>query len=442
MLISDLPQIPNAVTGSEYIALMQNGVTCRATLSQAYGNGSIPVFSSVIPSSGNGIYLPSANTVGIAANNALGFSVTNPSSAVDYLQISGASHASPVAYISLSALGSDPGIGTLYKTKGTTTLGNQYNGLVENGTGRQKFLINGQPALEITDTYWNPNDIYPGPPNGWVVISSGWGDPTNSTDMISGVISVEATGYPGTPSGASLLIGSKGASGEIHFIGNGALGHVTIDAPVNANPIAPDNYSTYVNGIRFAGAFGASGIGPQIKVNPSGNISDASIPLTFYNFANGGYIFMSGNGSTHNLSINHVTNGVNYVNITPGASGNNAIIWAAGATGGQRLTLAGSDLGGVDICNGGQYNGTTSCAPLGKFFGDFATPNYFSFTCSSVTRYPTLAPDGSDTDIDILIKGKGAGLLRVGTYTNTGISNTGYITIKDAGGTTRRLMVG
>ena len=49
---------------------------------------------------------------------------------------------------------------------------------------------------------------------------------------------------------------------------------------------------------------------------------------------------------------------------------------------------------------------------------------------------------GSDTDIDVAIVPKGAGRLRVGAFVaDPGLSVTGYIEIKDIGGTVRKLAV-
>jgi hypothetical protein len=54
----------------------------------------------------------------------------------------------------------------------------------------------------------------------------------------------------------------------------------------------------------------------------------------------------------------------------------------------------------------------------------------------------TLSAAGSDTNVDLLLQGQGSGLLRIGTYTAGIIAQAGYITIKDAGGTQRRILVG
>lgn len=55
---------------------------------------------------------------------------------------------------------------------------------------------------------------------------------------------------------------------------------------------------------------------------------------------------------------------------------------------------------------------------------------------------PTLGAAGDDTDIDLLLAGKGTGVVRFGTYTaGAATDSTGYITVKDAAGNSRKLMV-
>lgn len=55
---------------------------------------------------------------------------------------------------------------------------------------------------------------------------------------------------------------------------------------------------------------------------------------------------------------------------------------------------------------------------------------------------PTLSAQGATADLDIGVTPKGTGHVRFGTHTATSLSPTGYIEIKDAGGTVRRLLVG
>lgn len=55
---------------------------------------------------------------------------------------------------------------------------------------------------------------------------------------------------------------------------------------------------------------------------------------------------------------------------------------------------------------------------------------------------PTFDAAGSDTNIDIAFNPKGTGTMRFGTFTsNADTAITGYVTIKDSGGTSRKLAV-
>jgi hypothetical protein len=68
--------------------------------------------------------------------------------------------------------------------------------------------------------------------------------------------------------------------------------------------------------------------------------------------------------------------------------------------------------------------------------------NHVKMLGNAAGTAPAYSVEGTDTDIDIAFTPKGAGAVRFGTYTGTILTPTGYITIKDSGGTTRRLLVG
>lgn len=71
-----------------------------------------------------------------------------------------------------------------------------------------------------------------------------------------------------------------------------------------------------------------------------------------------------------------------------------------------------------------------------------AAANYIAVYPWTAGGAPTLTVDGSDTNINIALLGKGTGLLQYGTYTALAISQAGYIPIYDSSGTLRRLLVG
>jgi hypothetical protein len=68
--------------------------------------------------------------------------------------------------------------------------------------------------------------------------------------------------------------------------------------------------------------------------------------------------------------------------------------------------------------------------------------NWLQFTAAATGDPPLIAAAGTDTDVDLRLAAKGAGVLRYGTHTAGVVAQAGYITIKDSGGTTRRLLVG
>jgi hypothetical protein len=69
--------------------------------------------------------------------------------------------------------------------------------------------------------------------------------------------------------------------------------------------------------------------------------------------------------------------------------------------------------------------------------------NYVQVTgATTASKVVAISAQGSDTDVTLSLSPKGAGTIRFGTYTGTILTPTGYITITDSGGTTRRLLVG
>ena len=68
--------------------------------------------------------------------------------------------------------------------------------------------------------------------------------------------------------------------------------------------------------------------------------------------------------------------------------------------------------------------------------------NYIQTYAALTGAAPEIIAAGTDTNINLLLSGKGSGLVSFGTFTSGTFSQTGYITIADSGGVTRRLMVG
>lgn len=297
----------------------------------------------------NCFYLPSAGTPGINAGGAPVIQFPTVGSSVDFWQLKGGPTGTP-GFISSNAVGSDGQIGIVQNSKGTTTAGFQYNGNVASVSGDQFFDINGVPALRLTDTYANVNAIYPGAVNGWPVLSSAWGDGTSTTDAFAGMLSVEAPSlYPGhLVSGLTLLIGSKGPSGEIHFVGNGAIGHVSVDPPQGTNPNGADQFAGN-NSLRLRGSFTGSGFDATISTQ-FWDVPDTHTGILFFNEGDGGFGFKTDNTATDILELKKgAVTGGDGSRFTNQAIGTGPLLQAQSSGSNAPFNISGKGTGGVNL---------------------------------------------------------------------------------------------
>ena len=88
---------------------------------------------------------------------------------------------------------------------------------------------------------------------------------------------------------------------------------------------------------------------------------------------------------------------------------------------------------------GFSFSNNSFATPLLNIAGAAGTDSFIEI--NSGTGSAAISAKGA-TNADLLLAPNGAGALRFGTYTATVLSPTGYITIKDAAGNTRRLLVG
>jgi len=138
------------------------------------------------------------------------------------------------------------------------------------------------------------------------------------------------------------------------------------------------------------------------------------------------------------FNINHTASAVNYVQVTGAATGAAPAITAQGSDGAINLALSAKSTSSI-------YFYTNNLSTNSRHLDIIHTGtvvNRFQITGSQTGNPVVLGVNGNDNDIDIAFTPKGVGNIRFGTYTGTILTPTGYITIKDSGGTTRRLLVG
>lgn len=125
----------------------------------------------------------------------------------------------------------------------------------------------------------------------------------------------------------------------------------------------------------------------------------------------------------------------NYVEVRGAAAGAGVNVVAGGTDTNVSLSMTAKGTGTVALqANGGI--GLLVVPPA-------TTPaNYARLAPSVAGTGVELSAQGTDTDIDMRIQAKGSGRVRFGAHTaNADAPITGYIEIKDAGGTTRKLAV-
>jgi hypothetical protein len=180
----------------------------------------------------------------------------------------------------------------------------------------------------------------------------------------------------------------------------------------------------------------------QLESSGAGSVfrtagASANPSFGFVNKGTGSFYFSTSN-STGNVQFNvaHTASAVNYVQVTGAATGAIPAITVQGSDTNIRMNISSKGTESVDILT----NNTGTRAA--KFTYTASSINWVQMTGAAAGASPSYAVAGSDTDIDLTLTPKGAGNVRFGTYTAGVLTPTGYITIKDSGGTTRRLLVG
>lgn len=136
--------------------------------------------------------------------------------------------------------------------------------------------------------------------------------------------------------------------------------------------------------------------------------------------------------------MTHFSDGLQ-LGLVPGSS--NVSLTTSGTEPNVSLTIAPAGTGGVAVTGTVSLAGASGSEALRAVSVANAVNRVHVTPTVSGGGIVTMAAIGADTNIDLAITPKGAGLVRVGTATVTAttaasFSATRYITIKDASGTT------
>ncbi len=209
------------------------------------------------------------------------------------------------------------------------------------------------------------------------------------------------------------------------FVGTTSIGGIVGSESLRVTPVA-----SAVNFLEINGAIAAS------KPFLYANGSDASVSMNLVAKGAGSYTFLTSTGTATQFVVAHTASAVNYLQVTGAPTGGVPYFLATGSDtnvdSGYLTKGSGFHRFWTNSVGNEQFRITHTASAV----------NYLQATGSATGAATSLSAQGSDTNIDLALTPKGTGVLAFGTYTAGIIAQAGYITIKDAGGTTRRLLVG
>lgn len=257
----------------------------------------------------------------------------------------------------------------------------------------------------------------------------------------------------GTPYGLGAgVIGVWLAAGGDNTYGGSAAN------PSNAGIVFKKNAHTWNTGILFektslTGADGTTGTATAIHMGKGHGVvwsgaggtaltirSDSSLGANdIFLIGNASLFTVAGVGEQAILDFVHNSSAVNSLRVSNATTGNLPLIRAQGSDTniGMQFRVVGTQAFRFQSQNSGSNDefrvGGVNSAPV----------NYLhAYGSNSGSGIGVLAAGGTDTNIDIRFTPKGTGVLSFGTHTGTAdTAISGYITIKDSGGTTRKLAV-
>jgi hypothetical protein len=296
----------------------------------------------------------------------------------------------------------------------------------------------------------------------------------------------------GAATTTSPFLSALGSDANIHinYLSKGTFGHIFNTGSGSNTQFYVSHTASAVNYLQVTGGATTAG------VNFSAQGTDANIFITYDTKGTEAHSFRTNAGAQQQFRIAHTASAVNYLSATGAATGGSPVIRFEGSdtnvSGFYDTKGSGSHQFRTNIGVGAatqfivantasainylQVTGAASVAPAIRSNGSDANIGFDIFTkgtgaillrtdrdgtaatqfraehtasavnylqvTGSASTTPTLSAQGSGADLDISLTPKGTGNVRFGTYTAGAVAQAGYITIKDAAGTTRRLLVG
>jgi hypothetical protein len=293
----------------------------------------------------------------------------------------------------------------------------------------------------ITGISATSQSTYTALPTNPVSVTGGTG--SGATFNLTWGVVTGATGYSITTAGSgyveqpTVTFSGGGGSGAAAYatVGSGtvvkSIGSTMLFQTPGGTAFGVTDIANSVNYIRNQG----SSSGFQVFSTVQGADTNTSYAIT--SKGNGAVSLYTNLGNQLQFTVAHTASAVNYVQVTGAATGGQAKVSSQGSDtnvglglsmkGWQNISFYSGNFG-YEIFRNAQNTGTPA--------------NFLSSMAVAAGSSPAFQAIGSDTNIDLTLTPKGTGNVRFGTYTASVLTPTGYIEIKDSGGTIRRLLVG
>jgi hypothetical protein len=382
----------------------------------------------------NGLYSSAANTLDVTLNGVRQAQFAYTAAAVNYLTITGSNGGNPTIGASAGNVAFSTGVrisnvdagspifGVSGTTRGvrfnTSSFGSSIEG-VDNTLGASY-----QPLNIVASVL----GLYTTGVNAIALGTSGSTPQMYVTNTASAVNFAQITGGV---TGNAVRYGVGGSDSNVTWAasskGTFGLGFYTND--FSQLQFAVNHTASAVNYAQITG----SATGNAVAYGVAG--TDTNIGLKYATKGTGAHSFLT-NGSTEQFRIVHVANAANYWSVFGKVTGGSPTFYADGS---DSLVNASYSLkgGGAHVF----YTGTTSAVQL-VVDHVASTVNRPVISGSATGNAVTISAQGSDSNIDFAITTKGTGNVRFGTHSAIAAETvTGYITVKDSAGNTRKLAV-
>ena len=273
----------------------------------------------------------------------------------------------------------------------------------------------------------NPISVTGGTGSGATFTVTSWGvsSPFTITNAGSGYVEQPTVTFSGGGGSGAAAYATVGSGSVIRSLGQTGTSSLSFFTP-----------SGEVLRLRDTGSTGT-----YVMVNTTASganlVAQGATNASFGFNSNGTSAIQFGtNGNTGNtqMQVAHTASAVNFVQVTGAATGLGPTISTQGSDANVGMAFRSKGSGfisfGQDSTNQFEIIRTASAV------------NRLRVTGSTAGNAPIMASEGTDTNIDLALTPKGTGLVRFGTRTaSADAAITGYIEIRDSGGTIRRLAV-